>query len=110
MSLSFSFLIKLLGLDKVIEEIVNDLGDNGLYLVLPKVRGRENSVEVLREILKSYGLEINVEEVNGLVDDRRKLAALASNTSPLNLKDPEKVLWELAQSIRPKGQKRVDER
>ncbi|TRM96970.1 RNase L inhibitor [Sulfolobus sp. B1] len=105
--MSYSFLIKLLGLDKVLKEIVNDLGDNDLYLVLPKVKRRENSIEILREILKSYGLEINIEEVNGLVDDRRKLTALASNISPLNLKEPEKILWELAQSIKPK---KVDER
>ncbi len=105
--MSSSFLIKLLGLDKVLEEIIRDLSDNDLYLILPKVRRRENSIEILREILKSYSLEINLEEANSIVDERRRLTSLASNVNPLNVKEPEKVLWELAQLIKPK---KVDKR
>ncbi len=100
--MSFSFLIKFLGLDKIVKEALGEFSEESWELILPLVTQKVDSMEILREISSTLGLDLKVEE-GGEVDEVRRLASLASNVIPLKVKDPEKLLWEIAQAIKPKG-------
>ncbi|BFH73942.1 hypothetical protein SJAV_18860 [Sulfurisphaera javensis] len=97
-----SFLFRLLGVD----EIIKDIEEKTKELIYPLKLQRENSLELLKELLKNYNVNIELKESNKPVDEARRLTALASNLTPLSIENPEEVLWQLAQAIKPKGLKK----
>ncbi|WCM36409.1 hypothetical protein [Saccharolobus islandicus] len=105
------FLLRILGVDKMISDITKVLDENVRQsvreLIYPVITEREDSVLILKEILREYNLNLEIKENRNIrISETRRLAALASNVTPLNIENPEDVLWKLAEAIKPKGASR----
>lgn len=97
------FFLKQLGIDDVIDEVKRELLYDEVSKILNKRYSRIDSISILNEILSSYGINLNIKvKEDNKVDDVRRMAAIAANTTPINIDDPEEVLWKIAQSIKPK--------
>ncbi|SAI84833.1 hypothetical protein [Saccharolobus solfataricus] len=102
------FLLRILGFDKMISDITKvldeDVKQSVKELIYPVIREREDSISILKEILREYNLNLEIKENRNIrISESRRLAALACNVTPLNIENPENILWKLAETIKPKG-------
>ena len=101
-----SFLFRLLGLDKLVDDLSKDLDESIKELISPVYFDKDDSVSILKDLLARYGVNLEIKESKGVIDERRRLTSLASNVTPLSIEKPEEVLWNFAQAIKPKGVKK----
>ncbi|MCW1302500.1 MAG: RNase L inhibitor [Candidatus Rehaiarchaeum fermentans] len=99
------FILKQLGLDEILDEVTREMvsGAQINKLLIRRKYSIMDSFSILNEILNSYNINLNIEKSDAVIDERRRLSAIASNSTPLNIKNPEEVLWTIAQTIKPKG-------
>ncbi|QIW23902.1 RNase L inhibitor [Sulfolobus sp. S-194] len=93
------FLFRFLGVDKIVKNIEEETRK----IIYPIKISRDDSLSILKEILKEYNINIELKESGSLIDERRRLTSIASNMTPLNVENPEDILWQIAQAIKPKG-------
>ena len=93
-----------------IDEIVKSFEDNLRILEIFNVkREREDSLELLKRLADLYNVNLEVKKAQRAIDDKEKLTSLASNVIPLEIENPEEVLWALAQAIQPKGRRKCQQ-
>lgn len=95
-----TFLIKQLGLDEVVDDVVKDMfGESPevLKLLMPKRYAPMDLTQELINLAKQFGIE--VKEAKGEIDEVRRAAAIAANVTPLNVENPAEVLWQIAMKM-----------
>ncbi|ABP95120.1 hypothetical protein HA72_0948 [Metallosphaera sedula] len=98
------FLIKYTGIDSTIKEAINDaIGSDpeALKLLYPRRAPPIDGTSEMLKIAENLGIKVQKSE-RSQVDLRRLAAAQAANVTPIEVKNPEDVLWEIAQRFRVK--------
>ncbi|MEM1599216.1 MAG: RNase L inhibitor [Sulfolobaceae archaeon] len=101
----FTYLIyKYSGLSEIIKEINNSINIDPyiLRLIRPHKYPPKDSMEILKELLSIANInDVEIKRsVNANVDLRRKMAAIAANVTPLEIENPEEILWKIAEKLR----------
>jgi hypothetical protein len=92
------------GLSEILKDIQKDisLDPEIISLIRPLKYKKQDSMDILRELMQITGVNIEIKESKSGVDLRRKMAALAANVTTLNIENSEEVLWRIAEKLRVK--------